>query len=92
MRLVMAALSKHVRTPLSVRGCQAPDALARSAEGAIRYGRMQIGKAPHSTRISLGTLEDHMQLFEIQIWDLNTEFKAWRPRWWDSNPHDLQSN
>jgi hypothetical protein len=30
---------------------------------------MQIDKAAHSTRISLGMLEDRMQRFEIPIWN-----------------------
>ncbi len=30
-------------------------------------------KAFHSSRISLGTLEDHLHTFEIPIWNLKTE-------------------
>ena len=42
--------------------------------------------------IVAGQHDYHMHPFEIPIWKLNTEFKAWRPRWWDSNPHDLTVN
>jgi hypothetical protein len=43
-----------------------------------------MDKAAHSSRISLGTLEDHVHTFEIPIWNLKAEVQEERPRWWDS--------
>jgi hypothetical protein len=39
-----------------------------------------MGKAPHSTRISLGTLEDLVHRFEVLIWNLeiDSHVKDWK--------------
>jgi hypothetical protein len=52
-----------------------------------------MDKATHSSRISLGALEDHVHaLRDSNLESQKPNFHEWRPRWWDSlGPTDCRA-